>query len=110
MDLNQGSDFLTLSDFVKCITNDLVAPYAGNVAIGAIPAAEPITMQRPSLLDSIRGRTILNMIDGTTAFRFDMRHNSLSGCLWYPWIRPVVSSPRPALLTSTVTFSFLELT
>ena len=100
----------TLNDFVKCITKDFVAPYVGSVAIGAMPAAEPIIIHRPSLFDSIRGRIILNIIDGTIAFRFDIRHSSLRGCLWYPWILPVVSSPRPALLTSTVTFSFLNMT
>ena len=101
---------LTLNDFVRCITKDFVAPYVGSVPIGANPAADPIIIHRPSLFDSIRGSIILNIIDGTIALRFDIRHNSLRGCLWYPWIRPVVSSPRPALLTRTVTLSFLNLT
>ena len=71
----------TLKALVKCITNDFVAPYSGRVANGAIPAAEPIIIQRPSLFDSIRGKIILSIIAGTIAFRFDIRHNSLSGCL-----------------------------
>ena len=72
----------TLKALVKCITKDFVAPYSGRVANGAIPAAEPIIIQRPSLFDSIRDKIILSIIAGTIAFRLDIRHNSLSGCLW----------------------------
>ena len=66
----------TRSDFVKLTTKALVAEYWGIHANGAIPAPEPTIMQRPSFVESILGRIIFNIIDGTVELRFVMRQRS----------------------------------